>query len=1009
MRKLYLLCLLLIAVTAVKAQTRALSGRVVDASNSETLIGAAVKVQGGTGGATTDVNGKFTVNVPSGQNVTLVVNYVGYASQTVTFTPNDQDVTVKLAVVNNSLEDVVVVGFGTIKRRDLTGAVASVKASDIVKTPTHNPVEALQGRAPGVDITRSSGNAGAGANISIRGRRSISNDPGPLYVIDGVQNGGNINNLNPNDIESIDILQDASSTAIYGSQGANGVVVITTKKGVSGKPKISYNGFYGINGATKFPNPRQGDDYLNLRRESFRNDAGVITQTDAQIFNGAGELAAIQAGANVNWVDLVTRNGMQQSHTLSIRGGSENTKALFSLGYYKEEGALINNDYTRYNFRYNIDHKVNNWLKAGVVGQLAFSKTNARRDPFSAALTALPFGTPYNEAGDINVFPLGGFNASNTALSPITDQRSGASIDETLANEINTTAFAEVNPIKGLTYRINFGAVLGNSRRGLFNDAFSTAQNNVRYAAASLTNNYSRYYNLDNIITYNKRINKHDFTATVLSSYIHSDADVNSAAGIRQVLASQGFYNLFGTEASSRTTTSGFTRSDLLAYAGRINYSYDGKYLLQATQRWDGSSRLAPGRKWDSFTSASAGWVISREAFFEPLTKVVDNLKLRVSYGEAGNSGSVSPYGSQSLISSVPMGFGEVAAPAYGFSGVVANPDLGWERSATLNVGVDYSLFKNRLSGFVEVYRTKTTDIILTRGLPLSSGQSSIAQNIGSTLNNGINASLTSVNVQTKDFTWSTTANFSRDVGKITSLIDGRDIIATSNPEENSLFIGSPIQVYYTYRKLGIWQLNENPAAVTQAGQAFRYGDIKLQDYNGDNIIDAGNDRTIVGHVQPKWYGGLQNTFRYKNIDLSVLLTARWGQTVKAEFVGRYNPGGVANGPDNFDYWTINNPSNDFPRPRQGNGIAAVYPNQYQSLLYIDGSFWKVKNIQVGYTLPKSLTDKFKIGTLRFYATGNNIYTYAKNRLLRDYDPERGGAESSPLSRQFVFGINLDL
>lgn len=1022
MNRFYLTFLLLLGVFFGRAQTRAISGRVLDSSTGQTIPGASVSIKGSSQATQTDPNGKFTLNSPGNAPVVILVKSIGFAEQSIPVGANEQDITIKLIAQIKDLDELVVVGFGTMKRRDLTGAVASVKATDIIKAPTHNAVEAIQGRAAGVDITRSSGNAGAGVNIQIRGTRSISNNPNPLYVIDGVQVGGNIpnpnangvqnvgniNNLNPNDIETIDVLLDASSTAIYGSQGANGVVIITTKKGKSGKAKISYNGYYGINGETAFPQPRTGDSYLNLRREAFRNDAGIITQTDDQIFNGAGELSAIASGAFVNWVDLATRTGRQQSHNLSISGGSENTKALFSLGYFNEEGALKNNDFDRYNFRYNIDHKVNDWFKAGVVGQLSYTKTNARRDPLSTALTAVPLGTAYAPDGSVNIFPMAGFGVGNTTLSPLTDERPGAAIDEALATEINATAYAELTPIKGFTYRMNFGAILSNTRRGVFNDALSTSQNNVRYASASLTNQNGRYYNWDNVITYTKQINKHSFTGTVLSSYIHSDADANMAMGIRQVVPSQGFSNLFGTEATSRTTTSEFRRYDLLAFAGRLNYSYDGKYLFQATHRWDGASMLAPGRKWDSFASASAGWVISRENFLKDV-KVINNLKLRTSYGSAGNSGSVSPYGSQSLLNSVPIGFGEVPAPGYAFSGSVANPALGWERSTTFDIGIDFAVLNNRLSGTLETYRTKTTDIILARSLPLSTGQATITQNIGATLNKGINATLTSVNVQNKNFNWSTTATFSRNKESITSLIDGRNIIASSNPEENSLFIGSPVRVFYTFKKDGIWQLNENPSAVTQAGQPFRFGDIKLRDLNGDNIIDATNDRQIVGQVQPKWYGGLQNSFRYKNLDLSIFMVVRWGQTVKAEFIGRYNPGGVANGPDNFDYWTVNNPSNDFPRPRQGNGVANVYPNQYQSLLYVDGSFLKIKNVQLGYTFPKTLTDKLKLGSLRAYATASNLYTYAKNELLRDYDPERGGAESSPLSKQFVFGFNLDL
>ncbi|QJD94643.1 TonB-dependent receptor [Mucilaginibacter robiniae] len=1015
MRKFYLLCLLLLCMVTAQAQNRALNGRVVDASNSQPLIGVSVSVKGTQAGTATDINGKFTLNVPSGQAVTLVAKYIGYADQEVAYTPTDQDITIKLPARANDLDEVVVVGYGTIKRRDLTGSVASVKASDIVKTPTHNALEAIEGRASGVDITRSSGNAGSGVNIQIRGTRSIPsytlnpNNPNaanyPLYVIDGVQtlNASTINNLNPNDIESIDVLQDAASTAIYGSQGANGVVIVTTKKGISGKPKISYNGYYGFNGFTQFPQPRQGEDYLNLRREAYRGTTGSY-QPDNVVFNNPGELAAIQAGQFVNWVDLATRNGQQQSHTVSVRGGSDATKAFFSAGYFNEQGQLRNNDYTRYTLRYNIDHKLSSWFKAGITGQLAYSKTNDRRDPLSTALTATPLGVPYNADGSINLYPIAG----NTIFtSPLTDERPGASINELLSTEINTTAYTELTPIKGLTYRMNFGSILSNSRRGEFYDQYSLTQNNAKYPLARVTNSNSRYYNWDNIITYNRQFAKHNATVTVLSSYVHSDGEDVLAQGISQTLNAQNFYGLAGTQTTSRTIADPYSRYDLLAYAGRFNYSYDGRYLLQGTLRFDGASRLAPGHKWDSFPSVSAGWVASQESFLKNVSTIT-NLKFRASYGVTGNSG-LPVYGTQSLLTAIPMGFGDTPANAYTFNGTIVAEGLGWEKSHELDLGIDFGVLKNRITGTVDFYNTKTTGLLYPRSLPQSTGQSLVYQNIASTSNQGINITLTSINIQSKSFTWSTTATFSHNREKILSLVDGRNIIDASVPEERSLFIGSPVQSFYTYKKAGIWQLNENPSAVMLGNTPFKYGDIKVQDLNGDNIIDATNDRTVIGHAQPQWYGGLQNTFRYKNIDLNIYVLARYGQTIKAEFVGRYNPSGTTNGPANFNYWTPENPTNDFPQPRTGSSLATIYPTTYPSLYYIDGSFIKIKNLSLGYTFPKSITDKFKIGTLRAYATASNIFTFTRNKLLRDYDPERGGAESAPISRQLVFGVNLDL
>jgi len=1008
MKKIYFLTIFLFLAAFVQAQTRALNGRVLDAGNSDPLIGATITMQGSASRQLSNSNGKFSINVPDGQKVTITVRYIGYADQTVTFNPNDQDVTIKLVIQQNSLEDVVVVGFGTIRRRDLTGSVATVKASDIVKAPTHNALEAIQGRAPGVDITRSSGNAGAGVNIQIRGTRSIPNalntaggiNPNaPLLVVDGVQNGGSINNINPNDIESIEVLQDAASTAIYGSQGANGVIIVTTKKGVTGKAKISYSAYYGINGWTKFPQPRLGEDYLNLRRESYRDPATGVIPADNVVFPNAGELAAVQAGQFVNWLELATQNGKQQSHTVNVRGGSENTKAFFSVGYFKEEGQLANNDYNRYNFRYNIDHKLNNWFKTGIVGQLAFNKTNARRDPLSNALTAIPLGTAYNADGSINTFPIAG---NTSTISPITDLRPGASLDVTTGSEINATGYAELAPIKGLTFRSNLGTVLGSSRRGQFNDPFSLAQNNLRYSAASVTNQSSRYYNWDNVLTYNHEIQKHSFTVTAISSYIHSEAEETFAGGIRQVLSSQLFYNLASTESTSRTTTSGFTRYDLLAYAGRINYSFDGKYLFQGSIRWDGASRLAPGHKWDSFPAVSAGWVVSREAFMKDV-KQINSLKLRASYGITGNS-TIKPYDTQSLLNTTNMGFGDIPAPAYTFNGNIVSPDLGWEKSRTIDIGTDVTAFKSKVTLGFDWYLTKTSDLLYPRSLPQSTGQTTVYQNIASTQNEGVNIILSTVNLQTKNFKWSSTATFSKNSEKITKLIDGRNII---NTEENSLLIGSPVQSYYLYKGIGIWQQSDMPITTTLNGVTFKPGDIKVEDQNGDGKIDINDDRRVVGHQQPDWYGGLQNTFNYKGFDLNIFLMARYGQTVKGEFIGRYNPSGEANGPGNFNYWTINNPSNDFPRPGRGS-LTNLYPNTYTSLLYIDGSFFKIKNVSLGYTLPKSMTEKFKISTLRFYATASNLFTYSKNPLLKDYDPERGGAESSPLGRQLVFGVNLD-
>ncbi len=999
-KKYSLFVLLMLCTALTYGQSKTVTGNIVDQNTHQPMAGVSVNVRGTDRSTLSAANGTFSISVPSTESV-LVFSYVGYTPQEIrvgTLT----NLSVNLVPGANKLDEVVVIGYGAVRRRDLTGAVSTIKAAEIVQTPTFNAVEAMQGRVSGVDITRSSGVAGAGANISVRGNRSINGSNSPLFVIDGFQ-GGNISDLNPNDIESIEVLKDASSTAIYGAQGANGVIIVTTKKGTTGRTVLSYDAFYGVNGYTSFPQTRLGESYIQLRREAYRT-AGQWNSPadDPALFPNAGEYAAVQAGQWVDWFDLLNQNGTQQSHTVSLRSGSEKTKSFLSLGYYKEEGMLRRNDFKRFNVRFNIDHNVFSWVKAGILSQVIYTDLNSRVDPLSVALSTVPLGTPYDSAGNIKVYPVAG---NTNTLSPLTDERGPlVAKNNSLRTNVMANAYVELTPLRGLTVRSNLGTTLNFSRQGIFNAATALAQRNNPINVASGNSSFGRYFNWDNIVTYNRQLQDHSFTLTGIVSYIQSDGDNLSASGTRQLLASQGFDNLGATQ-QDRNLGSSYTGWNNISYAGRLNYSYQGKYLLTLSQRADGASRLAPGNKWAYFPSAAVGWNISDENFLNNVDWLT-NLKLRASWGKAGNYG-IQVYGTQSGISAATnIGFGDIQGNMYQFNPLVGNPDLKWETSATTNIGVDFSFLQNRISGAAEWYNTITSDILLLRTLPRSTGVTNVYQNIGETQNTGVELSLNTRNIVQGDFKWNSTVTFTRNKEKITKLIQGQDIIIGSTPETLSLLKGYPISSFYSYRKLGIWQTDKaNEAAMLRFGNTpFKPGDIRVQDINGDSLIDT-KDRTYLGSTVPDFVLGFQNNFTYKGFDLGIFLFWRYGQMMNAEFLGRYNPSGEGSGPANLDYWTPENPTNDFPRPVRG-GQLINYP-AYQALNFIDGSYFKIKNVTLGYTFPKAISGRIAASNLRLYVTGNNLYTRAKSHLAKDYDPERGGAESSPLSRQIVFGLNV--
>jgi len=1003
--------LLLINCTYLLAQERVVTGKVKDPQGNP-LPGVNVNVWGTRISVTADVTGSFRIPVSS-ENSVLVFSFVGFLQKEVKV-GSDSTFNVSMGYDNADLDQVVVVGYGTSKRRDLTGSVYSVKPNMVTGTPTFNAGEALEGRIPGLDINRTSGAAGAGVNIQLRGNRTLSGTTNgvtgatsqPLVIIDGFQ-GGSLSDLNPNDIESVEVLKDASSTAIYGWMGANGVIIVTTKRGKD-RPKVSYNGYYGVNGYVAYPKVHMGDAYVAMRREAYRavhNDS--LPATDDVLFNATTELPAYKAGQWVDWYSLLNRNGIEQSHTASIQSGGDKTKVFFSTGYYQEQGMLRGNDMKRYNARLNYDQRISNTFKSGFMTQLTWYNINNRTDPMSQVNSLTPLGLPYDSLGNINLYPLSGIT---NKINPLTDERPGAYTDNQIRGNVIANAYVELTPLPGLSLKTNFGTNITFSRRGQYFDSLTLANFGKSPTYSQITNDFGRFYSWENILTYTHKIEDHSFTITGITSLTRFDDDGSVAKGQRQTLGSSLFYNLNSSEATSRGTSSSFTRYNTMSYAGRLNYSFKGKYLFQATIRTDGVSRLAPGHKWDYFPSAGIGWNIHQENFMSNVL-FVNNLKLRATYGVSGNA-SVQPYGTQSNFTVGGLTFGNVVDPTSFYnigSSIVANSNVGWEKTAQVNLGLDFALFRSRLYGTIDVYKSKTTDVLMQRPLPPSTGLGFVWQNIGATENKGVELAISSINTASRDFRWTPTVTFTAANEKITSLLYNKDIL---NAETNSLLIGHPVNSFYNYKKLGIWQLDEAKEASSYKVGTYTYkpGDIKVADLNGDSIIDN-NDKTYVGSTVPKWYGGLQNTFTYKGFELSVYILARWGQTINADWMAsRFVPDGSANTLSSANYWTPENPTNDFPRPRQGVTSLANYSGYtgYYGLNFIDGSYVKLKTVTLAYTLPASISRKAFSERIRFYVTGNNVFTKAKNHLLKNYDPERGGSENTPLTRQVVFGANVD-
>jgi TonB-linked SusC/RagA family outer membrane protein len=957
------------------------SGKVTG-DNGEELPGVSVLLKGTTTGATSDVNGIFKLTIPTG-NETLVFSYVGYISQEIQVA-NRSVIDVKLAADTKALEEVVVVGYGTMKKSDVTGAITSVKAQDITAIPTTNALRSLQGKVSGIDITQTNGQPGANINIVLRGNRSLKADNKPLVLVDGIPYGSFID-INPTDIASIEVLKDVASTAIYGTRGANGVIIITTKRGASGKSSLSINSYVSINKKALYPRMMNGEEYAQQKREAYRTTNGGVYRKDEDIFQ-VTELEYLRSGQFEDWQSYVFHTGLMQNYEVNLTGGSEKTTFATSFGFQKDKGLLLDDVYRRLNGKLSVDHKFNNRIRVGVSAIYSFKNQDKRDNPLNMANKILPIAKAFNDDGSLILNPAPGYSAQFT---PLADEQPGVFVNNIRDKRLFSSAYIDVKVTDDLFLKSTIGLDLSDFRRGYFK-GYNTVANAGRNSISGVEINNVFNYTWENTLNYNKTVGIHQIQGLLGTSSLGTNFEEYTSSGNNQASPLTAYHDL-NSNSISKVIGSKLRQTRIASFFGRVNYKLNNKYIFQASLRTDGSSVLAAGNKWGYFPSVSGAWRVIEEPFLQN-SNVVNDLKLRLSWGKSGNA-AIDPYATMGGLGLSSYAFGTSAAFGYSPS-VIRNRNLTWETTGTWNLGVDFGLLRNRISGTLDVYKSNTKDLLLPSLLPTHTGYTEFLDNVGQVENKGIELSITSQNIAGKAFNWSTDYTFTLNREKIVALNNG----VTRN-EANNWFVGQPTKVFYNYKKIGIWQLGEEEAAKNFGKNVP--GDVKVADMNGNGVVDP-DDRTTFSQL-PKFSLGINNHFEYKNFDMSVFVFARIGQFINYEYnSSAYKPSALENS-SNVDYWTPENPTNAFPRP---NSSYSTTNYLYQSTLgYVDGSFIKIRDVSLGYNIPSAVVKKIGVGRVRVYGTLQNYFTFSK---IKDYDPERGGDLSFPLVKQMIFGVNID-
>ncbi len=1018
MKSLWVLIALCLFPVVAYAQSISVSGTVVD-ELGEPILGANIIQKGTTNGVLTDIDGNFSLKAPNG--ATLVVSYIGYETVEVKVT-GTKPMQIVLAEDVKALEDVVVIGYGTQRKEAITGSVASVSSAKLMENPSSNITQALQNRIAGVDMQQTNTQPGAEMRIRIRGQRSLSASNDPLIVLDGIPFLGSLSDINPSDIKSMDILKDASSTAIYGSRGANGVIMITTNKGSMGTPaKVSYNGYVGFK--TLFnPFPMMnGEEFTAMRKL-----AGKYT-------NGVDEVD----GVNTDWQDMFYQTGISNSHDITVSGGTQGGSYSFGAGYMHDEGVIPTQAFDRISVRANLDQKIGKYVRMGLSSTNTYNTTDGSQIGMYGVLQMSPIADPYNADGTMKrVVHL----ASDDVFVINKDILEG--MKDTWLNHKQTlgtynTLFGEVEApwVPGLKYRINVGLNYRATKTGAFTGTGANSANENQVNSASIQHSEYMNWAVENVLTYDKTIaDKHNIN--VVGMYSAEQTTYTQSHMSSQDIPAE-YFQYFNIGAGRQNVTvnpnyQNYWQAGLVSWMGRIMYDYDGRYMASVALRSDASSRLAKGHQWHTYPAVSMGWNIGREEFMKDY-EWIDNLKIRVGYGQTSNQ-AISPYTTLGTLGTTPYNFGDEGDPSYAmgyYPSKLANQELGWEYSSTWNYGIDFSLFNSRLSGTIEYYTMKTKDILLNVSLPSTAGVSSYMANIGETENKGFEMTLNGTIIDNKNgWTWEAGFNVAANRNKLTALASGAE-----RDEGNGWFVGHPIDCIYDYVYDGLWNEGDKDYEYLQTLEpGGNEGMIKVKydierDANGKPTRSVGPDDRQIISLEPKFVGGFNTRVAWKNIDLNIIGAYQVGGKLVSTL---YGGSGYLNlltgrrGNVKVDYWTPENKDAKYPKP---GGIQSGDNQKYASTLGIfDGSFCKIRTITLGYNFDKKLLKHTGLSALRAYFTVQNPFVISSDYYKESkLDPEPnsmsnqgqfhatqlGGhaipvvGTNAPCTRNYLIGLNV--
>lgn len=994
----------------LSAQNISVKGVVKDAQG-DPIIGVSVVEKGTANGIVTNLEGQYTLNVSS--KAKLDFSYLGYITQTVDVS-GKANIDIMLQENTQVLDQVVVIGYGTQRKEAVTGSVASIKGDAIKEMAATDVSSALYGRLAGVDMSQTSSKPGSPMQIRIRGTRSLNASNDPLIVLDGIPFPGSISDINPSDIKSIDILKDASSTAIYGSRGANGVLMITTNKGQSGaKASVSYNGFVGMKTLfAKYP-MMNGQEYVKLREFAGKYQ------------NGPDELNDV----NTDWQDLMYQNSMVTNHDLSILGGTEQGSYNFSLGYLRDEALIPQQNFTRYSMRGTLDQAIGKSLKFGFITNNNYSVSNGGNLGTYGTLSLTPIANPYNADGTWKrTVKMAGdeqWAYSRDAINALGDKW----VDQGRAFGSYNTVYGEVKipGVEGLKYRLNLGLNYRQNNTGSYTGEGVFSYDPTNPSTATISNSHTTNWAVENLVTYD-RIFAEKHSLNVVALYSAEETQYNksqmSAKGIPDDAFQ--FYNL--GQATGEITVSpanqGYYQSGLMSWMGRAMYSYDDRYMVSVAFRSDASSRLAPGNKWHTYPAVSAGWNIRKEAFMEGVTWM-DNLKLRVGYGQTSNE-SIDSYKTLGLLSTRPYNFGNENTVGY-YVSELPNPNLGWEYSETWNYGVDFSFLNGRISGSAEYYVQNTKDILLRVNLPSTTGVGSYMANVGKSQNKGFELTLNGTILDNYNgWTWDLGVNLYTNRNKLVALASGQ-----TTDENNWWFVGHPINVIYDYEKIGLWQEEDKYRDILEPGGNAGMVKVKYTgEFNEDGspkrAINA-SDRQIID-VNPDFQGGFNTRVAYKGFDFNVIGAFQRGGTLISSLyssTGYLNMLNGRRGNVKVDYWTPENTDAKYPKP---GGITSNDNPKYGTTLgYFDATYLKVRNITLGYTFNPQLSKKLGVNKLYVYSTIQNPFVlFSPYYDESGMDPETNSlgnenqavttgyqkrllviGTNTPSTRNFLIGLNL--